>query len=120
MTSHRNRNWERDDQGEDPDVVRVSPGGTGINVSFKMAFVIGSGLIAGTAMAVTGYLNITGTAKRHTETLEIHSHALAQLETVTHDLDSKLNSLLWQSGINPSTVVRDAKDGKSNESSTSK
>ena len=104
MPPNRDRRYPVD---SDDASFRVNRDGTGLTMSWKSVSLI----ILATAGVVGGYLDITGTAKRQAETLVMHGAALEKLETVTHDLDSKMNAILWQAGINPKKVVKDAAAG---------
>lgn len=101
--SNRRRQFPERVQDDDASF-RINREGTGVVMNWKSV----AAIILATTAVVAGYLDITETAKGHTATLAQHSEALAKLEGVTHDLNSKLDAVLWQAGINPKTVVRDA------------
>jgi hypothetical protein len=101
------RPYRRDDVQDASDDVRISPDGTGLNLSFRTAVLLGFALITGTASAVLGYSSIT-------HTMSDHSKAIAALEVTTHDLDTKVDWILRAYGADPSKVVKDANAAKAN------
>jgi hypothetical protein len=99
LMSNRRRNpSERVQDGDDPSFA-INQTGTGVQMTWKT--IVG---MIGAAIAVTTWcLGVTNTAAEHTRTLAAHGEALK-------DLNAKLDAVLWKSGLNPKTVVREASE----------
>jgi hypothetical protein len=102
--SNRRRQLPGRVQGGDDASFSINPTGTGVSMNWKTITLMIGGVVAVT----TWCLGVTNTASKHTETLAYHSEALKKLEATTGQLNDKLDAVLWKSGINPHTVIKDA------------
>lgn len=87
------------DYGDDQEEARVgvNRSGTGMNLNWKAACAIGAAIVAATMWCT----NVSNTSAAHTA-------ALAELKLDIHNINSKVNALLHEKGLNPAQVVSEA------------
>lgn len=95
--SNRRRQFPERVQDGDEASFAINPEGTGVRMTWKTIV----GMISAVILVTTWCIGVTNTAAEHTRTLAQHGLALKEL-------DAKLDAVLWKSGLNPQTVVRDA------------